>query len=147
MKNEMTVILKSHSVNEAFARSCVSAFCAVLNPSLDEINDIKTAVSEAVTNCVVHAYPNYTGNIKINVKIVENKVLITIKDYGIGISDINLALQPFWTSKPQDERSGMGFTVMQSFMDSMEVYNNKGRGITIKMTKEIQTQRLQAVGV
>lgn len=137
MKNEMTLHIKSLSENEAFARSTVAAFCAQVNPSLEDIIDIKTAVSEAVTNSVVHAYPNTVGDIKINVVLKDDFVTITITDFGIGIFDTVKAREPFYTTKPDDERSGMGFTVMESFMDTLEVKNNNSRGVTIKMTKKL----------
>lgn len=135
--NEMTLTIKSLSENESFARSCVASFCLPLSPSLEEINDIKTSVSEAVTNCVVHAYPNKVGDIILNVKIVNNAIYITIKDFGIGIENINIAKEPFYTSKPEAERSGMGFTVMESFMDSVEVVSAPGIGTTIILQKKV----------
>jgi len=139
MKNEMTLHIKAISENEAFARSTVAAFCAQLNPILEDIIDIKTAVSEAVTNCVVHAYPDRIGNIKIHVELKNDTVIITITDFGIGICDPEKAREPFYTTKPDEERSGMGFTVMESFMDTLEVKNNSARGLTIKMTKKLTT--------
>ena len=144
--NEMTLIVKAHSVNESFVRSTVAAFCVPLNPTLDEITDIKTAVSEAVTNCVVHAYPNMSGDIIINVKLVNNSVYIKVSDKGVGIVDINKAIEPFYTTKPNEERSGMGFTVMESFMDTLKVVQNKGKGITVHMTKNIEGDKLKIVG-
>ena len=140
MKNEMTLHIKSLSENEAFARSTVAAFCAQVNPRLEDIIDIKTAVSEAVTNSVVHAYPNSVGDIKINVVLKDDLVTITITDYGIGIFDTEKAREPFFTTKPEDERSGMGFTVMESFMDTLDVKNNTHKGLTIKMTKKLLIQ-------
>lgn len=140
MKNEMTLHIKSLSENEAFARSTVAAFCAQVNPRLEDIIDIKTAVSEAVTNSVVHAYPNSVGDIKINVALKDDLVTITITDYGIGIFDTEKAREPFFTTKPEDERSGMGFTVMESFMDTLDVKNNTHKGLTIKMTKKLLIQ-------
>ncbi len=144
--NEMTLIVKAESVNESFVRSTVAAFCVPLNPTLDEITDIKTAVSEAVTNCVVHAYPFGDGEIIINVKLVHNEVIVKISDKGVGIVDINKAIEPFYTTKPNEERSGMGFTVMESFMDTMKVTQNKGKGITVHMTKKIEGDKLKIVG-
>lgn len=144
--NEMTLIIKAEPINEGFARSTVAAFCVPLNPTLDEITDIKTAVSEAVTNCVVHAYPFSKGEIIINVKLVNNCVYIKVSDKGVGIVDINKAIEPFYTTKPNDERSGMGFTVMESFMDTMKVTQNKGKGITVHMTKKIEGDKLKIVG-
>ena len=133
--NEMTVSFKAISVNEAFARSLVAAFCVQANPTLDEITDIKTAVSEAVTNSVVHAYPKNTGDVTINVKLYENGALITVSDTGIGISNFEKAKEPFFTTKPDEERSGMGFTVMETFMNNVKVGKNGSRGVKIQMFK------------
>ena len=144
--NEMTLNVKSLSVNESFVRSAIAAFCVELNPTIDEITDIKTAVSEAITNCVVHAYPNSVGDILIKVRLYSNKVDIQITDYGEGIEDIEKAKEPFYTTKPEQERSGMGFVVMESFMDSFKVEKNKDKGITIQMTKNIGEQKSKVVG-
>ena len=144
--NEMELKFKALSVNEGFARSCVAAFCVQANPSLDEITDIKTAVSEAVTNCVVHAYPALPGPIKLKVELYEDSVVIEISDNGIGISDFDKAKEPFYTSKPNEERSGMGFTVMESFMDSLELKSNEHNGLVVKMTKLFKNLNKVAVG-
>ena len=144
--NEMELNFKAISVNEGFARSCVAAFCVQANPSLDEITDIKTAVSEAVTNCVVHAYPALPGNIKVKVELYEDCVHIEISDNGIGITDFEKAKEPFYTSKPNEERSGMGFTVMESFMDSLELKQNKQSGLVVKMIKYFKNNQKIAVG-
>lgn len=133
--NKMELKFLSISNNEAFARSTVAAFCLGLNPSMDVLTDIKTAVSEAVTNCVVHAYPDKPGMITMQVVLYSDYVDITISDEGVGIEDLNKAREPFWTSKPGGERSGMGFTVMESFMSSIDVSKNKNKGITINMKK------------
>lgn len=140
MKNEMTLIFSALSENEAFARNAVAAFCVGLDPTIDQINDIKTAVSEAVTNCVVHAYPTNAEDNYVTVKTVvsDTTVHIVVSDTGIGIDDINGAMQPFYTSKPEQERSGMGFTVMESFMDSLSVENNSPRGTVVSMSKTIR---------
>ncbi len=145
--NEMTLTIKAISENEGFARSSVSAFCVGANLSLDELTEIKTAVSEAVTNSVVHAYPNSIGDIKINVKRTENKIYISITDYGIGIENIERAREPFFTTKSDEERSGMGFTVMESFMDKIDVKQNKNGGITVYLEKNINNSKLNALGV
>ena len=137
--NEMNLSVKSLSINESFVRSTVAAFCVSANPSLDEIADIKTAVSEAITNCVVHAYPNKVGNINIKVKLYKERVDISITDYGCGIDNIGLAVQPFFTTKPNQDRSGMGFTVMESFMDKLNVERNKTSGITVHMSKNFNS--------
>ena len=144
--NEMTLKFKAISENEAFARSCVAAFCVQLNPTLDEITDIKTAVSEAVTNCVVHAYPKEEGEITLNVKLSTDTAIISISDEGIGISNFEKARQPFYTSKPSEERSGMGFTVMESFMDKVYLLKNKTKGITVLMEKKFGEQERKIGG-
>ncbi|MEG1582032.1 MAG: anti-sigma F factor [Clostridia bacterium] len=136
--NEFTMELDAKSINEGFARSMIAAFCVQLNPSISEINDIKTAVSEAVTNCIVHGYAGKDGKIMINVGILKNTICITISDNGSGIEDIDKARQPFYTTKPKEERSGMGFTVMESFMDALEVKNKQGGGLIVFMKKNIR---------
>lgn len=145
MNNRIELKFKSMPENEAFARSCVASFCLRLNPTLDEISDIKTAVSEAVTNCVVHAYPDKVGDILLCMEIEKNVLKISISDFGVGISNIEQALTPFFTSKPDEERSGMGFTVMDSFMDSLVVKNNSSKGVTVEMTKGIAKTKKLAV--
>lgn len=144
--NFMEVSFKALSVNEGFARICVAGFCLPLNPTLDEIGDIKTAVSEAVTNCVVHAYPGKNkGLITLRCELDDCMVKITVKDYGIGIKDIEKAREPFFTTKPSEERSGMGFAVMESFMDSLDVCHNEGSGISVTMCKKIGRSFMQVV--
>jgi len=145
--NEMALTFKAISVNESFARACIAAFCIQADPSLDEITDIKTAVSEAVTNCVVHAYPKKNGEIKILVHLYEDSVSIWISDKGIGIENIEKAREPFYTTKPDQERSGMGFTVMESFMDLMDVFKNEDKGITVKLEKKFKTKKFAVGGV
>lgn len=140
MKNEMTLIFSALSENESFARNAVAAFCAVLDPTVDQINDIKTAVSEAVTNVIVHAYPTASQDNIVTVKttIKDSTVHIVVSDNGIGIDDIEHAMQPFYTSKPEQERSGMGFTVMESFTDELTVARNEPSGTVVSMTKTIR---------
>ncbi len=137
MKNSMEIKFKAIVENEAFARNVAASFILPLNPSLSELDDIKTAINEAVTNVIVHAYPNSTGYVTMKIVTQDNWVAISISDNGIGIQDIERALTPFYTSKPNEERSGMGFTVMESFMDKLEVKNTKG-GLTVKMLKQIE---------
>ena len=144
--NEMELNFKAISINEGFARSCVAAFCVQSNPSLDEITDIKTAVSEAVTNCVVHAYPGLPGNVCIKVKLYEDQVEIEVIDNGIGIEDFEKAKEPFYTTKKDEERSGMGFAVMESFMDNLELRPNENKGLIVKMQKFFRKQNMPAVG-
>lgn len=135
--NEVNINFKSKSNNESFARSAVSAFVLHLDPTIAELSDIKTAVSEAVTNCIVHAYPDTLGTIYINVKIVEqNKIIIKVRDKGVGIPDIKLALTPLFSTST-DERAGLGFAVMQSFMDNIKVRSKVGVGTTVTMEKTL----------
>lgn len=134
--NEMHLKIPALSINESFARGVVAAFCVSLNPTLEEINDLKTAVSEAVTNCVVHGYKDSDGDIEIWAGLSDNEIQIEIKDFGIGIEDTEAAMQPFFTTKASEERSGMGFTVMQAFMDSVTISSKKGEGTTVKMQKK-----------
>ena len=138
--NFMEVKFKALSINEGFARICVAGFCVQLNPSIDELGDIKTAVSEAVTNCVVHAYPKGNGIITMRCEIEGSTIKITISDNGIGIKDIEKAKEPFFTTKPSEERSGMGFAVMESFMDKLEVKKNVSGGISVVLYKQINNQ-------
>ncbi|MBQ8908979.1 MAG: anti-sigma F factor [Clostridia bacterium] len=135
--NFMEVTFKALSVNEGFARVAVAGFCLPLNPSIDELGDIKTAVSEAVTNCVVHAYPKGNGMVTVRCELENDEVKIVVKDSGIGIKDIERAREPFFTTKPDEERSGMGFAVMESFMDRIEVKPNENSGLVVTMYKRI----------
>ena len=144
--NEMELNFKAISVNEGFARSCVAAFCVQANPSLDEITDIKTAVSGAVTNCVVHAYPALPGNVKVRVELFDDSAIIEVSDNGIGIADFKKAQEPFYTTKPNEERSGMGFTVMESFMDGLELKPNGEQGVVVRMKKIFKKQQVAVVG-
>lgn len=146
-QNEMTMKFVSKSVNEGFARSAVAAFCVQLNPTLDEITDIKTAVSEAVTNCVVHAYPNNFGQIEVWVGIKNDEVTIKVRDWGVGIFDIALAREPFYTTKKNEERAGMGFTVMESFMDDVAVSGALDEGVCVVMKKRIFGKKQAQIGV
>ena len=136
MKNSMEIRFKAVVENEAFARNVVASFILPLNPSVSELEDIKTAVNEAVTNVIVHAYPEKNGYVTMKITTYDNKIQIKISDNGVGIEDIERALVPFYTSKPNEERSGMGFTVMESFMDDLQVESNK-EGVTVLMSKEI----------
>lgn len=136
-ENEMTLEIPSRSSNEGFARSAVACFAAQMDPTLNELEDIKTSVSEAVTNAIVHAYPDRIGTVLIKAKIYSGSVLeITVKDQGRGISDVDKARQPMYTTGGE-ERSGMGFTIMESFMDKLVVKSVLGRGTTLTMKKKI----------
>lgn len=135
--NEMKISFLSRSSNESFARATVAAFVSQLDPTIDELADIKTAVSEAVTNCIVHAYQDGLGTIYITVKIFENgKIVIQIRDKGCGIEDIPQAMEPLFTTAG-GERAGLGFAVMQSFMDKLKVKSRTGNGTTVIMEKNI----------
>ena len=136
--NQIKFVIPSLSTNESVARSVISAFCAQANPTAIDIADIKCAVSEAITNCIVHGYKNSVGNIYIDVKIRNDGVVrISIKDCGCGISDIAQARQPLFTTDAENERSGMGFTVMESFMDKLSVRSVLGKGTTVVMSKRL----------
>ena len=127
----------SKSVNESFARSAVACFAAKMDPTLDELGDIKTAVSEAVTNCIVHAYPNTLGMIQIRCRILPEHVLeIRVKDKGCGIDNLSKAMEPMFTTG-SDERSGMGFTIMESFMTTLKVTSKPGKGTTVLMRRKL----------
>ena len=149
MSNYMKLEIAAKGENEGFARSAVAAFALCLNPSLSELSDIKTAVSEAVTNCVVHAYTNEKQEknkifIECEMEKKESKggfLHITITDYGCGIEDVDKAVLPFFTTLSSDERSGMGFTIMQTFMSNFSVKSEKGKGTIVKMTKAIGIEK------
>lgn len=138
-KNNFKLEIPSKSQNEAFARIVVAAFASQLDPTIEELADIKTAVSEAVTNAIIHGYDKGVGIVTIECKMEDNIIEIIIKDNGKGIEDVAKAMEPFYTSKPELERSGMGFTVMNTFMDKLEVYSKVGEGTIVKMTKEIKS--------
>ena len=137
MEDTLELIIDSKSENESFARVAVAAFCTRLDPTLEEITDIKTAVSEAVTNCIVHGYEGGKGKIYINVNITGNTVEVIVKDNGIGIENIEKAMEPLYTTKPEQERSGMGFSFMEAFMDELEVSSARNKGTTVIMRKKI----------
>lgn len=135
--NYISLEFMARSVNEAFARTAVACFAAQMDPTLDELGDIKTAVSEAVTNAIVHAYPDTLGKVSLRVRILEDSVLeIVIRDWGRGIADVGKAREPMYTTGG-DERSGMGFTIMESFMDKLSVRSAPGKGTRVMMRKKI----------
>lgn len=137
-ENEMKLEFLSKSNNEAFARISVAAFASQLDPTIEELADIKTAVSEAVTNSIIHGYEDKEGLITITCKIFANTLVIEIADSGVGIENVNMAKEPLYTSKPDLERSGMGFTIMDSFMDELEVESILGLGTKVTMKKVIK---------
>jgi stage II sporulation protein AB (anti-sigma F factor) len=138
--NLMELRFLARSENESFARVTVASFISQLDPTVDELTDIKTVVSEAVTNAIIHGYQdNEEGMIYVKAELHKNEVTIMIQDDGKGIEDIDLARQPLYTSKPEMERSGMGFTIMENFMDSVEIATGKGKGTTIKLVKKLTT--------
>lgn len=136
--NEVKITLTSRSSNESFARVSVSAFFAQLDPTVDEITDIKTAVSEAVTNSIVHGYRDKIGAIYITLRILkDNKAYIKIRDTGCGIPNVKQAMEPLYTTAPNEERAGLGFAVMQSFMDSVKVFSKEEKGTTVVLVKKL----------
>ena len=135
--NEVKLTFLSRSANEGFARTAAACFAAQLDPTLDEVNDIKTAVSEAVTNCIVHAYPDSLGTVVMRLRLFEDNTLeIVIKDSGVGIPDVEKARKPLYTTGGAD-RSGMGFTIMESFMDALKVRSVQGKGTTVTMRRRV----------
>ena len=136
-ENSFKISFPSKSVNEAFARMTVSSFCMQLDPTIEQLNDIKTAVSEAVTNCVVHAYPDVIGTVYITAAIKNSTITITVRDRGVGIEDVKKAMEPMFTTDTKSERAGLGFAVMQAFMDKVKVYSTLGKGTRVVMTKNI----------
>lgn len=140
-ENYMTLEFPSKSTNESFARSAVACFAAQMDPTLEELGDIRTAVSEAVTNCIVHAYPNGLGMISLRCRILQDNTLdIVIKDKGVGIEDLNKARMPMYTTGGSD-RSGMGFTIMESFMTGFSVVSKPGKGTTVHMRRKLQRRK------
>ncbi len=137
IENQVTLEFPSRSANEGFARTAAACFAAQLDPTLEEVNDIKTAVSEAVTNAIVHAYPDTLGKVSLKLRIKEGHVLeIVVKDWGVGIADVDQARTPLFTTG-SEERSGMGFTIMESFMDTLKVRSTPGKGTTVTMARRI----------
>lgn len=142
--NEMLLEFESKSQNESFARTVVAAFAAQLDPTIEELADIKTAVSEAVTNSIIHGYVDCVGIIKMHCIISENELTVEIHDSGVGIENITKAMEPLYTTRPELERSGMGFSFMEAFMDELEVKSTIGKGTTIKMKKRVgKTEKLK----
>ena len=138
IENEMKLEFISKSSNEAFARIAVAAFASQLDPTIEELADIKTAVSEAVTNCIIHGYDKKQGIVKIFARLKEKEIILEISDKGKGIENIDIAKEPLYTTKPNLERSGMGFTIMESFMDKVEVESVIGLGTKVTMSKTIK---------
>ena len=135
--NEMTLIFDSRSCNESFARVSVAAFCTQLNPTLEEVTDVKTALSEAITNAIIHGYENEIHKVSIRCRIEGQQMTVEVRDHGVGIENIEQAMTPLYTSKPELERSGMGFAFMEAFMDHVEVESEPGEGTTVRMKKTI----------
>ena len=135
--NEMELYFDSHSSNEAFARVTVAAFMTQLNPTVEEVSDVKTAVSEAVTNAIIHGYENEVHNITIRCRTQEKTLYLEVEDQGRGIEDVEQAMEPLFTTKPELDRSGMGFSFMEAFMDDLEVISAPGKGTCVKMKKVI----------
>ena len=140
MKNERTLAFDSISENEEFARVTVAAFAAQLNPTLEEVADIRTAVSEAVTNAIIHGYPEGIHTVVVRVRLEERQLEVWVIDEGVGIADISKAMEPLYTSRPDLERSGMGFMFMEAFMDELAVESSPGMGTTVYMKKKIMSR-------
>ena len=141
-RNFMTLEFAAKSENESFARVAVAAFVSQLDPTMDELSDLKTVVSEAVTNCIIHGYDsNPEGTVRIAAAIEQDMITLVIEDKGRGIEDLEMAKQPLYTSKPELERSGMGFTIMENFMDEFEVVSEPGAGTSIRMKKRIESKK------
>ena len=138
-RNEMSIRFDSYSANEGFARVAVAAFLADMDPTLDELADVKTAVSEAVTNSIIHGYENRIGKIYLTCAKEKKQIQIEVVDYGKGIEDVPKAKEPFYTTRPELERSGMGFAFMEAFMDDVEVAPAPGQGTTVRMMKQFGT--------
>lgn len=139
MKNRMLIKFDSVSENEGFARNVIASFLLPLNPGIGELADIKTAVSEAVTNAIVHGYPDTVGEVTMLAETDGENVHIVISDSGVGIDDLEAALEPFYTTKPDDERSGMGFTIIKTFMDEVKVISKQNAGTIVDMTKRLSS--------
>ncbi len=137
MQNKMNVRFDGIPENEGFARMVVAAFMSGTNPTLEEVSDVKTAVSEAVTNAVIHGYDKRSGDVEIFARIENRTLYVDVRDWGGGIEDIKLAMEPLFTTKPDEDRSGMGFAFMEAFMDGVEVISGIGEGTTVSMWKEI----------
>ncbi|MGN8804898.1 MULTISPECIES: anti-sigma F factor [unclassified Blautia] len=135
--NEMKIVFDSRPENEGLARVAVAAFCTQLNPTLEEVSDLKTAVSEAVTNCIIHAYEGKVQKIEVRCRMQGRIIWVDVIDKGIGIEDISKAMEPMFTTKPEKDRSGMGFTFMEAFMDEVNVESQVGDGTTVHMKKTI----------
>jgi len=135
--NEILLEFESKSKNESFARTVVAAFAAQLDPTIEELADIKTAVSEAVTNAIIHGYVDCIGKIIMKCRISQDELSVEISDFGVGIVNIAKAMEPLYTTRPELERSGMGFSFMDAFMDDLEVISSEGKGTTIKMKKRV----------
>ena len=135
--NEMELIFDSRSSNESFARVTVAAFMTSLNPTVEEVSDVKTAVSEAVTNAIIHGYENEVHNITIRCRTQEKTLYLEVEDQGRGIEDVEQAMEPLFTTKPELDRSGMGFSFMEAFMDDLEVISAPGKGTCVKLKKVI----------
>ena len=136
--NEMTIVFESRPVNESLARVAVAAFSTQLNPTLEEVADLKTAVSEAVTNCIIHGYEGQIHKIWLTCRLKGQELFVDVKDEGVGIPDVKKAMEPLYTTKPEKDRSGMGFTFMEAFMDEISVESKVGEGTVVHMKKSIR---------
>ena len=138
IQNRMELRFLGLSRNESFARVCAGAFASQLDPTLEQISDIKTAVSEAVTNATIHAYRGKAGEVVLRAWLGDGKIVIEIEDFGVGIEDVELAMKPYYTTSSSEDRSGMGFSLMQTFMDDVSVVSSPGRGTKVTLTKQLK---------
>lgn len=139
--NSMKLQFEGHSINEAFSRTAVAAFVAQTDPTVEELSDIKTAVSEAVTNCIVHGYRDKLGTVYITANLLpDNRIVIKVRDKGRGIPDIKQAMEPMYTTAPEEERAGLGFAVMQTLMDKVKVTSKEGKGTTVTLERSIRSK-------
>ena len=138
MNNRMELRFDALAENEAFSRMVISAFLVQVNPTMSVVSEVRTAVSEAVTNAIVHGYAGTTGTVVLRAQIEGDQAVIEVEDYGCGIADVQKAMQPFYTSHPEQERTGIGFSLMQSFMDGVSVTSSPGRGTLVRMTKRLE---------
>ena len=136
--NKLTLTFPPIPENVSLARVCVSAFITPLDPSLSDVSDIKTALSEAVTNAIVHGYENTTGEIELTMALEDRTLFLTVADKGCGMENVEESMRPLFTTKPHEERTGMGFTIMEAFMDNVDVHSEKGKGTTVKLMKYIE---------
>lgn len=143
--NSIEIKMEAKPENEKLARNLIASFLLEINPSIEELTDVKTVISEVVTNSIVHGYNKGKGEILLDAKLSSRYLFLKIRDFGVGIKDVKKAMEPFYTTKPDEERSGMGFTVMETFMDELKVLSDESKGVVVFMAKEIKSAETRAV--